>query len=286
MVDRLLPVQDLTEEEINQLIFIREEEKLARDVYLALAEKWNAPIFTNIAQSEQQHMDAVGQLIVKYGLEDPITDDTPGVFTNETLQGLYNGLISRGDVTSRISQPGLVIQGGGTSLMDAYKVGAFIEEYDIIDIEEAIVQTSHSDIENVYENLVRGSRNHLRSFVGQIELLERDYQPVMMIGIDEVTGEDLDALYRRSSRATKRLANGRGSGRQQGQGGSRSFQTASESTIVTLDELYTGLRSAFSVDGDNSVRFRFQCQSKTHKGVSARLGDTPFCSNLITDGLD
>ena len=163
-----LPAQDLTHEEIEQLILVREEEKLARDVYLALAEIWNVPIFTNIAESEQQHMDAVGQLIEKYGLEDPITDDTPGKFTNDTLQGLYDGLIGIGDVDLTDLEPGLVIQGGGTSLLDAYKVGAFIEEFDIIDIERAIYQTSHSDIKNVYENLVRGSRNHLRSFVGQI----------------------------------------------------------------------------------------------------------------------
>ena len=107
-----LPSQSLTEQEIDQLLFIREEEKLARDVYLALAEKWNVPIFTNIAQSEQQHMDAVGQLIVKYGLTDPITDNTPGEFTNGILQGLYDDLVSSGK----------------ESLLDAYKIGTFIEE--------------------------------------------------------------------------------------------------------------------------------------------------------------
>jgi hypothetical protein len=174
----------LTDEEIDQLIFIREEEKLARDVYLALAEKWNAPIFTNIALSEQQHMDAVGQLIERYGLEDPITDDTRGIFTNETLRQLYDGLISTGDVDLTDLEPGLVIQGGGTSLLDAYKVGAFIEEFDIIDIQHAIDQTSHSDVENVYDNLLRGSRNHLRSFVGQIEAAGEDYEPVLMSDSD------------------------------------------------------------------------------------------------------
>ncbi len=234
-----LPAQDLTHEEIEQLLFIREEEKLARDVYLALADMWGAPIFANIAESEQQHMDAIGQLIVKYGLEDPIVDDTPGVFTNETLQGLYNGLIGSDDVILTDLQPGLVIQGGGTSLLDAYKVGAFIEEFDIIDIERAIYQTSHSDIEDVYDNLVRGSRNHLRSFVGQIEAAGEVYEPVMMTGTDDVTGEDLDALYEDIIEGDQETANGRGSGRQ-GAGGQTS-RTNSGPTASAADQLFAGL---------------------------------------------
>ena len=236
-----LPAEDLTHEEVEQLIFVREEEKLARDVYLALAEMWNAPIFTNIAQSEQQHMDAVGQLIEKYGLEDPITVDTPGVFTNDTLQGLYDGLVGIGDVDLTDLEPGLVIQGGGTSLLDAYKVGAFIEEFDIIDIidiDRAIYQTSHSDIANVYENLVRGARNHLRSFVGQIEAAGEDYQPVMMTGTDDVTGEDLDALYEEIITGDQETANGRGSGRQQGQGAGRNSRAALEPTTSVTDQLF------------------------------------------------
>ena len=85
-----------------------------------------------------------------------------------------------------------------------------------IDIERAIYQTSHSDIKNVYENLVRGSRNHLRSFVGQIEATGEDYDPVMMTGTDDITGEDLDALYEDIISGDQETANGRGSGRQQG----------------------------------------------------------------------
>jgi hypothetical protein len=206
-----LPSQDLTDTEIEHLIFIREEEKLARDVYLALAEQWNAPIFSNIAESEQEHMDAVGQLIVKYGLDDPITDDTPGVFNDETLQGLYDDLVAR----------------GRESLMEAYKVGAFIEEYDIIDIEDAIAETSHSDIENVYENLVRGSRNHLRSFVGQIEAAGETYVPVLL------TISDFDAIMEDDLET----ANGRRSGGTSGQTSGHN----SEPTVAATDRLFAGL---------------------------------------------
>ena len=75
----------LTEAEIADVVFMREEEKLARDVYLTLAESWDCPIFTNIAAAEQRHMDAVGLLIVKHDLDDPIVDDTPGVFATPEI---------------------------------------------------------------------------------------------------------------------------------------------------------------------------------------------------------
>jgi hypothetical protein len=223
---QLLSVQSLSQEEIDRLLFIREEEKLARDVYLALAEIWDAPIFTNIAQSEQQHMDAVGQLIEKYGLEDPVTDDTPGAFTNPTLQRLYIDLVSSGDVDLGYVAPGLLIDGGGTSQLAAYKVGAFIEEFDIIDIQHAIGETSHSDVENVYENLVRGSRNHLRSFVGQIEATGEDYEPVVM------TVSDYDAIIN----SDLETANGRRSGRTGGQNSGNN----SEPAVAATDELFAG----------------------------------------------
>jgi len=235
---QVLPAQSLSQEEIDQLLFIREEEKLARDVYLALADKWDAPIFTNIAQSEQQHMDAVGQLIEKYGLEDPITDDTPGAFTNDTLRDLYNDLVSSGDVDLGYVAPGLVIEGGGTSQLAAYKVGAFIEEFDIIDIQHAIAGTSHSDVENVYENLVRGSRNHLRSFVGQIEATGEDYEPMVMTGTDPVTGVDLYALYLEIITGDQETANGRGGGQQRA--GGQAPRTNSEPTASAADELFAG----------------------------------------------
>jgi hypothetical protein len=110
---------ELSAEEVENLLFVREEEKLARDVYLALAEKWDAPIFSNIAQSEQQHMDAVGQLIEKYGLEDPIVDDTPGVFTNGTLQRLYTDLVGSDEANLDYLVTDLKIDGGDMSELAA-----------------------------------------------------------------------------------------------------------------------------------------------------------------------
>ncbi|MEA3440889.1 MAG: DUF2202 domain-containing protein [Chloroflexota bacterium] len=143
-----VPAGDLTTVEIEGLAFMREEEKLARDVYLTLYDQWNMPVFQNIANSEATHMDAVLTLIERFGLDDPATENGIGEFTNPDLQALYDQLVAQ----------------GSQSLADALKVGAAIEEIDILDLEEFIGQTDKDDIIMVYENLLKGSRNHLRSF--------------------------------------------------------------------------------------------------------------------------
>jgi hypothetical protein len=146
---------ELTAVEVEGLAFMREEEKLARDVYLRLYDRWGLRAFQNIAQSEETHMAAVADLIERYGLEDPAMEEV-GVFTNQELQALYDQLIEE----------------GYRSLVDALCVGAAIEEIDILDLEERIEQTDHADIAQVYENLMKGSRNHLRAFVSNLERRE------------------------------------------------------------------------------------------------------------------
>jgi hypothetical protein len=66
-----IPASDLSPEETAALLFMREEEKLARDVYNTLYEIWGQPTFTNIAASEQTHMDEVKLLLERYSLADP-----------------------------------------------------------------------------------------------------------------------------------------------------------------------------------------------------------------------
>ncbi len=139
---------ELTVEEAAGLLLMREEEKLAHDVYLVLYEHWGLNIFQNIANSEQSHTDAVKALLDRYGLNDPAAGKAAGEFTDPTLQGLYDQLVAQGSL----------------SLADALKVGAAIEEIDIIDLQEEAALTTRADILLVYQNLETGSRNHLRSF--------------------------------------------------------------------------------------------------------------------------
>jgi rhodanese-related sulfurtransferase len=150
----------LSSDETAGLVYMREEEKLAHDVYLTLGAKWNVPIFTNISSSEQTHTDAVKALLVHYGITDPVTDMTIGVFTNPSLQKLYSDLVTTGE----------------KSLNSALTVGVTIEDLDIHDLETRIAQTNTADIKSVYENLMKGSRNHMRSFYGQLTSRGDSYQ--------------------------------------------------------------------------------------------------------------
>lgn len=148
--------------EIAGIIFMREEEKLARDVYLQLAELWEMNIFSNITQSEATHMDAVLTLIDMKGLADPVLGMEVGEFQNQELQTLYDTLVAQ----------------GGESLADALLVGAAIEEIDILDLQEFLAETEDASVSEVYQNLLKGSINHLQSFVRTYERQTgEEYQP-------------------------------------------------------------------------------------------------------------
>lgn len=146
------------------LTFIRQEEKLARDVYLALSEKWGLPIFSNISRSEQQHMDVMASLLSRYRLADPVAGAGRGVFVDPLLQGLYVDLVARGQ----------------TSLVEALKVGADIEDLDIVDIRTRLGSSPPRDVVNSYQNLMKASRNHLRNFVGQLTGMGGTYTPTYL----------------------------------------------------------------------------------------------------------
>ena len=159
-----LPKQKLSEQEKNAILYMVEEEKLARDVYLTLYKRWRLPIFRNIARSEQHHMNMVRVLFQKYGLPDPTKEKGIGEFQNEELQKLYNELVEK----------------GSNSLLDALHVGALIEELDIKDLEECLKGTDNRDIQIVFKNLMKGSRNHLRAFVRLIYRFGGTYQPQIL----------------------------------------------------------------------------------------------------------
>ncbi len=158
-------LEDLTDEEIASLVFMREEEKLAHDVYLALYDLYGLPIFNNIARSEQTHTDAVKRLLDAFGIPDPADTSPVGKFEDHELQSLYDELI----------------QTGSQSLADALKVGAAIEEIDILDLEERLAFVENESIRSVFENLLRGSRNHLRAFTRTLtQNTEEIYEPQYM----------------------------------------------------------------------------------------------------------
>lgn len=152
---------ELSKNEIDGLILMREEEKLARDVYFVLGEKWGVKIFSNISSSEQTHTNAVKVLLDRYHIEDPVKSDEIGIFTSKDLQKLYNQLVEQGK----------------KSVLNALVVGITIEDLDINDLNKLIEKTDNADIIAVYNNLNRGSRNHLRAFMRQIDRNNGEYFP-------------------------------------------------------------------------------------------------------------
>jgi hypothetical protein len=161
--------ETLTQQEIDDLKFSREEEKLARDVYLFSYDKYGQDIFNNISKSEQQHMDKILVLLNTYQLSDPASVER-GVFSNQTLQGLYDDLTAQSDI----------------SLIEALKVGAIIEDLDINDLDLLESRTTRNDILNAYDKLKCGSRNHLRNYISQLVLNEVSYVP-QFISLDDFT---------------------------------------------------------------------------------------------------
>ena len=143
------PLSALSITEAASLAFMREEEQLAHDVYTVSVTLWAPLIFANIAASEATHSAAIKALLDRYQQPDPLAGLPNGTFKTPAFQSLYDSLVA----SSR------------TSPISALKVGVEIEELDIRDITEQKAGIDNADILMVYDNLLRGSRNHLRAFM-------------------------------------------------------------------------------------------------------------------------
>lgn len=144
----------MTEFESDQLKSIKEEEKLARDVYNTLGDTWDLAVFHNIARSEQNHMNQMEGLFATFGLPDSASS-LDGVFNDPVLQQLYDRLTSTASVSQRA----------------ALGVGELIEIIDIDDLTDLINATEKPSILSTAERLRSASYNHLDAFQRQLALL-------------------------------------------------------------------------------------------------------------------
>ena len=173
-----LPYEDLSDEEIWGMTYMYEEEKLARDVYLTLQKSWKIKILGNIANSEQRHMNALKYLLQKYEIPLPVLNDEVGLFSSSKLQKLYNELTAQGKANSK----------------DAVYVGATIEDLDIFDLKEYIAKADNLDIRIVYQNLMKGSRNHLRAFARHLKKYGVSYEAQFLSQneVDEIVNSPME----------------------------------------------------------------------------------------------
>ncbi|MCB0873766.1 MAG: DUF2202 domain-containing protein [Actinobacteria bacterium] len=141
--------QAITSSEAADLQLMRDEERMARDLYRVISTKYGGLLpFSNIQRSEQRHFDAVGSLLTRYDVADPAVGKTAGVYANAEVQRLYDGWRS-------------------TALKSktyAYRVGIALEKRDIADLTRAINATSDPVTKQVLTNLRSASKKHLAAF--------------------------------------------------------------------------------------------------------------------------
>lgn len=199
------------------ILQMREEEKMAHDVYTSFYTQWNLVEFANIATAETNHYNAVYTLITAYGLTDPSTG-VEGTFTDAAITELYAQLIEKGSVSAE----------------EALKTGAYIEEYDILDLEKLIAETDNSAVIQIYSNLLRGSRNHLRSFVSALANYDLIYTPELMdqTSFDDIVNSPMEAGNQNGIQNGKgnKNGNGNGSGNGNGNGNSGKGNSSSKGT--------------------------------------------------------
>ena len=130
------------------LTFLVEEEKLAHDLYVQLAQSSGAMQFTNILNSEETHISLVQGLLASYDIVDPTIGLAEGEFLNPDLQALYDSLLASGSVDRA----------------GAIAAGIAVEEKDIADIQAMLATELPSDVVSVLERLLSGSQNHLAAF--------------------------------------------------------------------------------------------------------------------------
>ena len=150
---------ELNQADYEALVFMLEEEKLARDTYEYLGNIWALNQFSNIKLSEETHINLVANLLEVYKIDYNLLP--AGEFQNQNLQELYNQFAIQGKI----------------DLANALQIGATIEDLDIVDLENFINVTTNASIKDVFENLQCGSRNHLRSFITSIEKSGGTYTP-------------------------------------------------------------------------------------------------------------
>lgn len=196
----LIETSALTDSELASLLKMKEEEKLARDVYAILSQKWGSSVFSNISAAENNHLNAIVLLLTSYGATETSIGEA-GIFADAAVQKIYNDLIAKANV----------------SIEEAYKTGALIEEMDIKDLTEALSSTTNENVTLVFDNLMKGSRNHLRAFNLQLTNLGLTYTPVF-ISQDEYTQIVTSAMEKGKQYRMNGQGNGNGNKGGKGQG--------------------------------------------------------------------
>lgn len=131
-----------------ELNYLRQEEKLAHDLYVLADSLYGAQQFGNIAQAEVHHGQAINSLLAGYSMADPNAGQAEGVFTDPQIQKTYN------ELAARIRQ----------SQDEAAQVGILAEKTDIADLKKTIDSSPPAAVKSTLSHLVTASERHLQAF--------------------------------------------------------------------------------------------------------------------------
>lgn len=136
-------------DQVQTLLTMLEEEKLAGDLYDAFADQTGLEIFSRIGASEDRHTSALLRIAEAAHLDvDAITGLPSGTYANPELQQLYDTLLEQGS------------QGAA----EALQVGVVVEQTDIADLQAAMIGLKGTSLGETYSQLLQGSMQHLEAF--------------------------------------------------------------------------------------------------------------------------
>ena len=139
----------LTDQQEATLADMAQEEKLAHDLYVAFAARYDAVIFDRIARSETQHLTAVRTLLDRYGLADPTAGKPAGQFSDPAWQAEYDRLLAQGSASQTAAF-------GGRTRRSSRPTSRIWRE--------ALDGLTAADVKQAYTHLLAASRHHLAAF--------------------------------------------------------------------------------------------------------------------------
>jgi len=189
------PSPNLDLKEIDFLLKMYEEEKLARDVYVSFYNKYNIEFFKNTSQAQQIQMNQIACLLKHYNLKYKATE-REGIFNDLNIQQHYFDFKEQGDI----------------SVSDAIKASATIEDLNLFDLGEYMSFTKNPAILAIFKHLSCGAKNHLRNFVNVLKVKNETYLP------KHITEKEYKRIVKKKNEKCTMNANPTNSGQGKGQG--------------------------------------------------------------------
>lgn len=161
----------LTADEIEFLFAMREDEKMAKDLYTAFGAQYPTAVqFSRIATAEATHVAAIETMLTYYEVSFPAL--TPaGVFADAEKQAQYDAFLAQ-----------------GTTIQGAFEVMALLEEENIAAYKAVEATATNANIKLILANMVRASSNHLKAAVRQLTILGITYTPTHL---DQATFDEV-----------------------------------------------------------------------------------------------